>query len=476
MSKQYDYDAIIIGAGISGLVCGCYLAKAGLRTIIIEKNFTPGGYCTSFTRNGFSFDACVYALSSYRKGGILRRLSEELNLNTRLKLVRHNISDIIITPRHKVSLHSSKETTLKELQIIFPLEKKGLADFFALIMDSSTLTLSKLRKVCFNNILNSFFSNPELKTILSIVLLGYTGIPPSQLSAFVGALIYREFIFDGGYYPYGGIQQFPNTLADKFIQLGGKIMYSSRAKEIVFKHKTPSGVTLANQIYIPGKIIVSACDAHETFLNLIKPKYLPYEYICKFKKMRPSLSAFLVYLGLNSPLPHINELKSHTWIINKNFSNIEKIYSNALHNKFDFVAVSSTSMKNPKPECINKSTVFLYTNASFISKSFWTDSMKEKLSAKLISMASILIPDLSTNINAKITASPVTLYKWTMNYRGACYGWANTKSQFLDPMFSENSKIKNLYITGHWSNKSSGVTSVINSAIKTAENIIHSKK
>lgn len=28
------YDAIIIGAGIGGLVCGCYLAKAGIKVLI----------------------------------------------------------------------------------------------------------------------------------------------------------------------------------------------------------------------------------------------------------------------------------------------------------------------------------------------------------------------------------------------------------------------------------------------------------
>jgi len=42
------YDAVIIGAGISGLVCGCYLAKAGMNVLIVERNAQPGGYCISF--------------------------------------------------------------------------------------------------------------------------------------------------------------------------------------------------------------------------------------------------------------------------------------------------------------------------------------------------------------------------------------------------------------------------------------------
>lgn len=37
------YDAVIIGAGISGLVCGCYLAKAGMKVLIAEQHFKPGG-------------------------------------------------------------------------------------------------------------------------------------------------------------------------------------------------------------------------------------------------------------------------------------------------------------------------------------------------------------------------------------------------------------------------------------------------
>ena len=77
--QKNDYDAIIIGAGISGLVCGCYLAKAGMKVLIVEKNAKPGGYCTSFTRGGFHFDACVHSLSSLREDGNISTILKELN-------------------------------------------------------------------------------------------------------------------------------------------------------------------------------------------------------------------------------------------------------------------------------------------------------------------------------------------------------------------------------------------------------------
>ena len=41
--KSDRYDVVIIGAGIGGLICGCYLAKANLKILILEQHYKPGG-------------------------------------------------------------------------------------------------------------------------------------------------------------------------------------------------------------------------------------------------------------------------------------------------------------------------------------------------------------------------------------------------------------------------------------------------
>ena len=42
-----SYDAIIIGSGHNGLVAACYLAKAGKKILVLEKNSTLGGATAS---------------------------------------------------------------------------------------------------------------------------------------------------------------------------------------------------------------------------------------------------------------------------------------------------------------------------------------------------------------------------------------------------------------------------------------------
>ena len=47
MSKHNDLDALIIGAGHNGLVCANYLARAGLKVLVLEARPIVGGACTS---------------------------------------------------------------------------------------------------------------------------------------------------------------------------------------------------------------------------------------------------------------------------------------------------------------------------------------------------------------------------------------------------------------------------------------------
>src|SRR6476619_4241566 len=59
-----DYDAIVVGGGHNGLTTAAYLAKAGLRTIVLERRHILGGACvTEEVWPGARVSRCSYVVS-----------------------------------------------------------------------------------------------------------------------------------------------------------------------------------------------------------------------------------------------------------------------------------------------------------------------------------------------------------------------------------------------------------------------------
>ena len=53
-------DAIVIGSGVGGLICANLLAKGGMKVLLLERHYMLGGYCSTFRRRGFVFDAATH--------------------------------------------------------------------------------------------------------------------------------------------------------------------------------------------------------------------------------------------------------------------------------------------------------------------------------------------------------------------------------------------------------------------------------
>ena len=78
-----EYDVIVIGAGNAGLAAAAAVADAGLKTLVIEINFLPGGCATSFRRGRFEFEASLHELANIGtqdSPGSLRMLLDSLDV------------------------------------------------------------------------------------------------------------------------------------------------------------------------------------------------------------------------------------------------------------------------------------------------------------------------------------------------------------------------------------------------------------
>ena len=95
-----EYDAIIVGGGHNGLVCGAYLAKAGKKVLILEKRHVLGGAAVSEEiYPGFTYSVCSYVVSLFRP-----HIIRELNLTKHgldiISNMQNVLSQNIFTPTH----------------------------------------------------------------------------------------------------------------------------------------------------------------------------------------------------------------------------------------------------------------------------------------------------------------------------------------------------------------------------------------
>lgn len=473
MANKSDYDVIIIGAGIGGLVCGCYLAKAGLRTLIVEQHLAPGGYCTSFFRKGYRFDTSVHYVGGV-KNGVLAQILKQLVDKGEIKFYQADPADKVIVSGKVTYIRANPADTIKEFKKSFPSEKTNVENFFKYMLDTSILDIYRQTgNLSFKQFLDSYFKDDCLKATISLLLLSNMGVPPSRISTPVSIIFIREFLLDPGYYPEGGMQQFANFLANKFKQFGGDLLLSNKVSRIPLNNNgVASGVVIDSIGEVRSKYVVSAVDATQTFNELIDKKT---KELSMVNKLLPSTSIFAVYLGLKEGFRKIIGETCNIWMCNE--LDIDKMHNDLSRNlrshviKMGMFSFPSAKDKGLK---ISGDIMEIFTPATYEGVAFWN---KHRIAIKesLLSLAESCIPGLKGYVDIVVDATPVTFQRYTSNRDGACYGWASTIEQVDGSLLPQVTSIKNLFLVGHWcmmGGGQGGVSTVALSGKKVSERIL----
>jgi phytoene dehydrogenase-like protein len=459
------YDAVIIGAGIGGLVCGCYLSRAGLKVLIAEQHSKPGGYCSSFKRKNFVFDAAAHSFGGY-KNGPLGSIFRELGVDKKIKLRRFDPSDTIIAPTMTVRFWADVNKTIEEFQSAYPGEKK-IKEFFHFILDPDPMAFIRMRSLTFKDLLDKYFIDHKIKAVLSFPLFGNCGLPSSLTSAFIGAKIFKEFLLDGGYYPEGGMQNLSRALAEIFQEAGGELWLSCLIKKIAIKDNKVIGIVSEKDGFIQSTSVISNCDARQTFFKLLGKKNIGENFCEKINNMTPSLSTFVVYLGIDK---NFNNLPQHTNLWHLSDYDVDKIYLSSA--KGDLRHINNYLVHSRPDDKIISGYIMVPSKTNF----FWKTQKEKLLDYFIDTIEKHFIPFLSKHISHKEAATPNTLNRYTLNYRGAAFGWACIPSQFADSDFRKPHVISGLYLTGHWTTEGLGIPGVTYLGYDTANLILKKRK
>src|SRR6266478_3521671 len=207
------YDAVVIGAGIGGLVCANLLARAGLRVLLVEQHYMVGGYCSTFRRAGFTFDAAThfYPLLG-NPATVTGRLIADLDLD--VGWVRMDPVDQFHLPDgSRFSVPADFDRYVAQLRDRFPAERVAIDRFFATVQQAylagllyffrgqDSDRLDPFRDLTLGDALDRHFRDPALRLTLAADC-GHWGSPPSRVSFVFDAML-RLAYFLGNYYPRG---------------------------------------------------------------------------------------------------------------------------------------------------------------------------------------------------------------------------------------------------------------------------------
>jgi beta-carotene ketolase (CrtO type) len=288
-----DYDAIVIGAGHNGLVCAAYLARGGLRTLLVEARHDVGGTAASEMFAGAMVNICNCDHITFRTTPI----SDELGL-AELGLTYTNLEPAQVNLTWGggpawASYHSV-EQTLESIGRNYPGEVDGYRRYLKAAMPAVKLvfeaavdppsfsgltrkvlakkgagvsTLLRWSRRSAADVMREYFRVDALQSPGLLVGPMVWGISPELPGSGLGALTYALRHVGTVGRPIGGSGMVPRTLLAAFERSGGVLRTSTKVSAITCEGPAVRGVTFADGTEATASIVVSACNPHDTFLN-----------------------------------------------------------------------------------------------------------------------------------------------------------------------------------------------------------------
>ena len=459
------YDAVVVGAGVGGLVCANLLARSGARVLLVEQHYMVGGYCSTFRRAGYTFDAATHFYPLLGNpatitGGLLRELGLT-NGWVKMDPVDH----FHFPDGSSFRIPADFDLYLARLKAEFPAEARALDDFFAVVREvymhglleyfrwRATDRLEPFRRMTVREALDRYFRDPKLKLVLAGDC-GHWGGPPRRTS-FVFDSMLRLSYFLGNYYPRGGSQAFADELAQRFEERGGHILMSSTVRRIVVKGKTARGVEVETGPKCARRVA-------RVLERMVGAEHVGGERLAAIKTLRPTHPCFLVHVGLKGmPTEVLREAEGYHW----SSWNPDDVATDAF--KIFVPTLFDPSLAPPGGHIV---IVQKLTDVDFERVTDWA-AHKSSVERYVMSNLERVMPGFSEKVAVSLSASALTSYRFTLNHRGAMLGWEMSPDQLGDQRPAVNGLVKNLYFVGHWTQPGGGITPVIVSAMRVAKAI-----
>jgi len=343
------HDVIVVGAGHNGLVNACYLSRAGLDVLVLERNSYIGGAAVSRRLyDGFTYSNCSYVCSLLRTE-IIRDLDLPhyglqiipyeggcTFMGNGEHLALYNNHDAL---RREIARHSRRDAdayerfvrdTQRQCRFIKPLllreppdptsfrprdlrELLWLGRHFHKLGEARMYDTLRFWTQSCADMLDEYFESEIVKAHLAgSSIIGTALGPRSPGSAYVLLHHYMGSI-DGvvGAWGFarGGMGAITQALAASLRANGGELRSSAPVTQILVRGGRVRGVVLESGEEIEAPVVVSNLDVRRTFLETVAPEHLPPEFLAQVRRFKIRGSSGKLNIALDGlpafpALPH----------------------------------------------------------------------------------------------------------------------------------------------------------------------------
>ena len=456
-------NIMIIGSGFSSISAACYLAKAGNKVTILEKNNTPGGRARQFKKDGFTFDigpSWYWMPDVFEKffGDFDRKVSDYYSLEK-------------LDPGYEVYFDQMDSIkigdTLDKIYAAFETEEAGsaikLKKFIKKAEDNYNIAIKDLvyrpgisplelvtpdtvKKVGYflstiKKEVTREFKNPRLAQILQFPVL-FLGAKPSNTPAFYNFMNFADFGL-GTWHPDKGMYSVVEGMVKMAKELGVQFNTGQTVEKICVEKGEAVGV-IANGIRIEADVVVSGADYNHSESLLDKNERGYSDAYWDKKVFAPS--SLLFFIGLDKKVKNVSH---HTLFFDVDFEEHAKsIYDTPEWPKDPLFYGNFPSLTDSSMAPEGKEACFLLIPIAPGIED--TEEMRTKY-------FNIVIDRLEHLTKQPIRDAILFKESFCVNdfvseynsYKGNAYGMANTLMQtaFLRPKL-KSKKVKNLFFTG----------------------------
>ncbi|HEX5758319.1 MAG TPA: NAD(P)/FAD-dependent oxidoreductase [Thermoanaerobaculia bacterium] len=484
-APEARYDVVVVGSGIGGLIAANLLADGGLKVLLVEQHYMAGGYCSTFRRAGYTFDAATHFYPLLGNPETLTgRLLARLGVTTRW--VKMDPVDVFHFPDgSRFAVPADFDAYLAALKAEFPHQAGALDDFFAAVREAYFAgLLHYFRGVPLARLgargatatwtvmgaLDRFFADRKLKLLLTADA-PHWGSPPDRTSFMFDSML-RLSYFLGNYYPVGGSQSFADELVLRFEERGGHVLMNTEARRILIERGAAVGVELATlrgprreNVRVASDVVLSNADLLLTLERLVGAEHLPPGQVEAVRRLRPTWPCWLTHLGLRGVAAgELERVQGYYW----DGWDPRRMGRDALRFKLFAPTLYEPAMAPAGEQVLIVQKVL---ELDYDGVADWTEH-KRRVEGFIFAHLERVLPRIGPRIAVASSASARTSWRFTRNHQGSMLGWEMSPEQLGEARPAIAGPVRNLFLVGHWVRPGGGITPVIVSAEQAAQAIL----